>query len=470
MYNRSVPRLLRALVFIAVVTRCITANANGRFPEAQTFESVPGSDGKTIFLRTTFGVLVSRDRGQRWRWICERSLGYDGQWDPPIAVTRDGRLWVGLEGGLLSTTTDGCEVERTPELEGHTVKDLTTDPRGETLWAITGAPGKRSFVWRRDPGKAFERLAGMDDTNLMTIEVAPSRPGLVYVTGQPYTTIRGQIFRSDDRGATFANESAAALVADGPLFIGSVDPLDPQRILLRHLHAKGSDLYLSKDGGRTLTNVLTMASAMFGFTKTADGKSIWAGSGLAEHGIFRSTDRGEHFDVVSKHGVLCLHAAASDALFVCENAFTPGAPAIGLARDGVGRTITPIAKFTDIDGPVACEGGDARASLCAGSWPEMQAVLSPSPSPSVSPAASAMPDAGPSPAAPPRRSCGCDAVGASNGGSEAWLVVAVALGVVVVRLDRRSSKRRALLNPDLSGGAPMDQQPRTRVVDLSQSA
>ncbi|MBA3780037.1 MAG: pseudouridine-5'-phosphate glycosidase [Chloroflexi bacterium] len=58
---------------------------------------MPSSDGSTIFLRATFGILVSRDAGKTWQWICERALGYEGSWDPPIAVTRDGRLWVGLD-------------------------------------------------------------------------------------------------------------------------------------------------------------------------------------------------------------------------------------------------------------------------------------------------------------------------------------------------------------------------------------
>ncbi|MBN9167746.1 MAG: exo-alpha-sialidase [Myxococcales bacterium] len=349
------------------------ARANGRFPEAQLIESVPG-DPSTVFLRATFGVLVSRDAGKTWRWICERALGYDGQWDPPVTATRDGRLWVGLEDGLVSTR-DGCELEPASELDGQTVKDLTTDPRGETIWAITGAPGKTSYVWRRSPGKRFERLAGMDDTNLMTIEVAPSNPSRVYLSGQPYSTIRGQTFRSNDGGATFTTEKND-LEAEGPFFIGAVDPRDPNRLLIRHLHGKGSDLLLTRDGGKTFKNVLTMTSAMFGFAKSRDGSTYWAGSGLADHGLFRSTDRGEHFESVSKNGVLCLHSAAPDALFVCENALSVGAPAIAVSRDR-GATITPLARFADIEGPVACATPDARASLCSGSWPEMKSLLAP---------------------------------------------------------------------------------------------
>lgn len=346
--------------------------------------------------------------------MCERALGYDGQWDPPIAVTRDGRLWIGLEDGLTATR-DGCDLEVFPELDGHTIKDLTTDPRGETLWAITGAPGKKSFVWRRAPGKAFERLAGMDDTNLMTIEVAPSLPSRVYVSGQPYTTIRGRIYRSDDGGATFKTDigdagapgsgggdgglvrapstsgdaaalldvgpssrptSASGLVADGPFFIGAIDPQDPNRLLIRHLHANGSDLLVTRDGGKTFKNVLSMKSAMFGFAKSGDGRNYWAGSGLPEHGIFRSTDRGEHFEPVSRSGVLCLHSAGLEALFVCQNAFTLGAPAIAVSRDQ-GKTITSLARFTDIEGPVTCSNPKARANLCTGSWLETKASFSP---------------------------------------------------------------------------------------------
>ncbi|MBX3224338.1 MAG: hypothetical protein KF795_27735 [Labilithrix sp.] len=424
---------------------CTTApaRANGRFPEAQLIESVPG-DPSTVYLRATFGVLVSRDAGKSWRWICERALGYDGQWDPPVTATRDGRLWVGLEDGLVSTR-DGCELEAAPELDGHTVKDLTTDPRGETIWAITGAPGKRAFVWRRSPGKRFERLAGMDDTNLMTIEVAPSNPSRVYLSGQPNSTIRGQVFRSVDGGATFTTETND-LAAEGPFFIGAVDPRDPGTLLIRHLHGKGSDLLRTRDGGKTFENVLTMTSAMFGFAKSADGSTYWAGSGLAEHGLFRSTDRGAHFENVSKSGVLCLHSAAPDALFVCENALTPGAPAIAVSRDR-GATITSLARFSDIEGPVACATPDARASLCSGTWPEMKALLSPAATvldggaaadPTLRPSRrrdAGVPDGVGAPAAR-RSTCGCEVVGHAPSSPDPWWLIA---GALTLMLRARSS-------------------------------
>jgi photosystem II stability/assembly factor-like uncharacterized protein len=397
--------IVRAAVafVIAFALSCIAerdASANGRFPQAQAIVSVPDSD--TLYLRATFGILVSRDAGKSWQWLCERALGYEGTWDPPIAVTRDGRLWVGLENGLVSTK-DGCTVDRIAALEGETVKDLTVDAKTDTVWAITGAPGKKSFVWRSN-GDRFERLGGLDATNFMTIEVAPSNPSRVYVSGQPYGTVRGRLYRSDDGGKTLRGD-ANELPAEGPFFIAGVDPKDPNRVLVRHLHTTGSDVLLTKDGGKTFANVLSMKSAMFGFAKSDDGKTYWAGSGLADHGIWRSTDRGEKWEKLAPHGVLCLHAAKS-GLFVCENPFVLGAPAIGLSKDE-GKTVDAVATFADVKGPVAC------ASACAALWPETQAQVIARPD-AGRPTPRATKDAGSAASnAPPSKhsSCSCDAIG-----------------------------------------------------------
>lgn len=361
----------------------------------------PGNgDGATLYLRATFGVLVSRDAGKSWQWLCERAFGYEGTWDPPIAATRDGRLWVGLENGLVSTA-DGCEVKAVAELAGETIKDLTVDARGDTVWAITGAPGKKSFVWRIGSERT-ERLAGLDETNLMTIEVAPSNPSRLYVSGQPYGTVRGRLYRSDDGGKTLRGE-ANDLRAEGPFFIAGIDPKDPNRVLLRHLHTTGSDVLVTKDGGKTFTTVLSMKSAMFGFAKSNDGKTYWAGSGLADHGIWRSTDRGEKWEQLAQHGVLCLHATKS-GLFTCENPFVLGAPAIGLSKDD-GKTVESLASFGDVQGPVAC------SNACAALWPETRAQVVPRPDGGVRRSKDAGDGSGVATSEPKRSSCSCDVIG-----------------------------------------------------------
>lgn len=441
------------LIIVFGLTYTAAARANGRFPQAQQIVSVPG-DPSTVYLRATFGILQSKDGGKTWRWICEKALGYEGQWDPSIAVTRDGRLWVGLETGVTSSA-DGCKFERSPELEGETVKDITTDGKSETVYVATGQPGRKGYVWRHKPGAAaFEKLATLEDVNIMTIDVAPGTSQRVYLSGQPYSTIRGQIYRSDDGGLTFKTDkgdggaSSSGLKADGPLFIGAIDKKDPDRLLARHLHAHGSDLLLSKDGGRTFENVLAIKSAMFGFAWGDDGKTYWAASGLKEDGIFRSDDRGAHFERVSNEGVLCLHSAPN-TLFICGNPFTYGQTTIERSDDR-GVTVTPIAKFEDIQGPLEC------TNICAEAWPTTkQAIVSP---PVESASASDLPpdagrkkrrkrdagaeDGGTEPPAPSSK-CGCETVGAPTNGALAGVFAfgAAALARKVRR--RRSSVKQA---------------------------
>jgi hypothetical protein len=436
-----------SLVTLTLVCTTGAAQANGRFPQAQAIESVPGSDGSTLFLRATFGILISRDAGKSWRWICERALGYDGAWDPPIAVTRDGRLWIGLERGLVSTI-DGCTIDTDAALTGEQIKDLTVDVAGDTVWALTGAPDKRGAIWRRSAkadGGTWERMGLLPEgINPMTIEVAPSRPSRVYVTGQPYGTIRGWLWRSDDGGKTIAG-AKNELAHDGPFFIAAVDPKDPNRVLLRHLHTTGSTVVVTPDAGKTFKEVLSMDSAMFGFAKSADGLTYFAGSGLPEHGLYRSTDRGEHFERVSNHGVLCLHDAPGGRLFVCENPATLGAPGIALSIDR-GTTVSAIATFGDVKGPVLCDTDAGRASdagggLCADAWPEMRAAVLPR----DAGAGRAKGDAGEGDAggaseavAPRRSSCGCSVVGDTEGPpDQRWLTTGLLPLVVWARARRR---------------------------------
>lgn len=445
--DRSRLARVTSLVTLALFCSTRTAQANGRFPQAQAIESVPGSDGSTLFLRATFGILVSRDAGATWRWLCERALGYEGAWDPPIAVTRDGRLWVGLERGLVSTL-DGCTIDTATELAGEQVKDLTVDARGDTVWALTGAPEKRGAVWRRSvgvdggPPGAWERMGLLPDgINPMTIEVAPSRPSRVYVTGQPYGTIRGWLWRSDDAGKTITG-AKNELTNNGPLFIAAIDPKDPDRVVLRHLHSTGSLVLVTPDAGKTWKQVLAMDSAMFGFAKSPDGLTYFAGSGLPEHGIYRSTDRGEHFERVSNHGVLCLHDAPGGRLFVCENPVSLGGPGIGLSTDR-GATVSAIAAFGDIKGPVLCDRTtstvpDAGGALCADAWPEVHASVLPREPGAPKDAGSI--DAGmASDRASPRRStCGCSLVGTSTEGpDQRWLTTGLLPLMVWARARRR---------------------------------
>src|SRR5205823_160795 len=137
------------------------ARGNRRFPRAQMLLAPPsaantsgadaGAAEKTLWMRTTFGILRSTDSGKSFRWLCEKALGFAGQFDPPLTVLDDGRLIVGTDDGILSSL-DGCSFTREPGISGDSVRDLTTDAAGHVAYAITGARGKPGRVWRRDKG------------------------------------------------------------------------------------------------------------------------------------------------------------------------------------------------------------------------------------------------------------------------------------------------------------------------------
>lgn len=389
--------VLRRALAIAILVALTTgqARANGRFPEAQAIET----SGDAVYLRTTFGLLVSRDRGRTWHWICERALGFEGSWDPPIATTRDGRLWVGLEDGLVRTA-DGCHFEREPLLEGATTKDLAAD--GDALWAITGRPGERSHVWRIEPDHV-ERRAGLD-ANLLTIEGSAKD---VYLTGQPYASTKGQIFRSTDEGRTFARPSSYE--GQGPLFLGAVDG---QRLFVREISSGASSLLVSADAGRSFRMAVATRSSMYGFAK--HGHDVWVGAGVPEQGVHVSTDDGERFRPFAWQGVLCLHASADGDLYACQNAFTLGTPAIAVARGG--GKLEPLARFSDVKGPVAC-----HEAVCGPAWPALAAKFE---------VAEAGADATPPDATPPARRTRCTCDFAPGEPLSPWLL---ALGVAIAR-------------------------------------
>lgn len=420
------------------------ARANGRFPMAQVLASP--DDGQTLVLRATFGLLLSRDGGASWSWVCEQGLGFDGMWDPPVTVTPvlpgqpgGGRIFVGLEAGLrvIPSVADPCRNDEVTALRGEQVVDLTEVPGAPAVLVATAGPGKPSHFWRERSG-TFERLGkGLDGVRVDTVEVAPSRPSRVYATGVLHAKgPKAHLFRSDDGGVTWS-EPHPGLPRDGRLFISSVAPRDPARILVRQLHDDGSDVLLSTDGGDSFRVVLHTTGAMTGFARTQDGARIFAGSANAAEGLFVSRDGGETWAAGAKTPVLCL-LATGRGLYLCSNPFVPGGYAVGRSTDE-GATVAALSTFDAVGGAVACDGGLAVA--CGARWPEVKAVLAatasamaPPPPPSASPTPAAPPSALPAEAPPPRSSCHCTTP--SRGPSSASAAM-VALAVITAFAWRR---------------------------------
>ena len=128
---------------------------------------------------------------------------------------------------------------------------------------------------------------------------------------------------------------------------------------------------------------------MFGFSRTSDGSVLYAGSGDPAEGIWRSVDRGATWQPGAKTSVFCLNADGP-RLLVCSNPYTPGGYAVAESSDQ-GATVSTLATFDDVLGPLDCDGG----SPCASTWPETRAAIAASAhAPRASPSAITERDSG----------------------------------------------------------------------------
>ncbi len=427
---KSRVKVRSAIMLAAAVYAPCVAHANGRFPRAQQIVSTP-NDPSRIFLRATFGVVASFDSGTSWRWLCEDAIGFSGTWDPPLAATPDGRLWMGLEHGL-SWTTDACTVHAMPELSGELVSDLSAD--GGDVVLVTSTPSKPAALWRITRGAAKKTGASVDGFTLDTIDALGAR---VYVTGvRSGERPTPHLFRSDDGGATL-RELHPTWPADGRVYLAAIDPKNAAHVLVRALSERGSDLLASDDAGATFKVALHMAGAMFGFAQSADGATVWAGSGDSDEGLQRSVDRGRTFAPVAKAPIFCLHAMKGK-LLSCSNPFTEHGYAIGVSNDD-GATLTPLIGFSDILGPTLCDAGAGAG--CGKNWTAMHATLTTqtsAPMPSASAPLATPNDAGAT-AAPARSSCGCRAAPSDSAG--AWPAMMALLALIARRVRSRARAR-----------------------------
>ena len=74
---------LRAIV-LALLLLPRLAYAHGKYPAVTAVVAHP-SDAKTMALRSTYGIVVTRDGGKTWRWVCEEAVGAVGDSEPTLA-------------------------------------------------------------------------------------------------------------------------------------------------------------------------------------------------------------------------------------------------------------------------------------------------------------------------------------------------------------------------------------------------
>ncbi len=366
---------LRVLGAIAAVACAPSAAlANGRFPAAQHVVLGPGSRSDVIALRTTFGMLVSRDGGRSFAWFCEDLLFFPFvpglAFDPPVEVSSRGEVVLGFEDGAHALT-DGCSVANLDSVSHREITDLAATPDGATLYASESTVGSRSYLLRADPSLVFRRMGdGVDRLRFVTVEVAASRPERVYASGfddSPSRTPR--LVRSDDGGATLVGITPTESLGD-LAYISGVDPTDPQVLYVRVVEGLGSTLLRSADGGDHLAVVARTVDPMLAFALSEDGATVWYGS--ADGGLYRSTDRGLHFTSIGMIPALGLRFHGGALWLVTDWLRQPWA--LGRSMDG-GEHFDPVLRFEDVPGPPACASPSEATSICIDRWPAFRSTI-----------------------------------------------------------------------------------------------
>ncbi|HSK03016.1 MAG TPA: hypothetical protein VK932_17315, partial [Kofleriaceae bacterium] len=417
----ALPAVLAVLAALAP-----DAAANGRPPATSGVYFRPG-DARSILVRSTLGLLVSRDGGCSFRWICEQAIGYAGRFDPKYAVAAGGTIFATTFTGLRVSRDGGCTWRTATEdrppgdpgrIAGMWVDAIDIGPDGD-VWVATADSGRPNNVYRStDGGETFApRGLGSPAIWWKSVKVAPADPRRIYATGYqvagpPLPDGRPQppaahFRRSDDAGARWTPSPLDGVAVGGTPIVHAiaVDPARPDVVFLRSLGASppsGDRLYRSIDAGRTFREVLATSAAIHDVVLHGGAVLVATVSGA-----FRSGDGGATFERLPAAPQLACLGAHGDRLLGCGGNWQPDEKAVASSADG-GASWDKVLRFAELAGPLACPAGTPAHELCGPRWPGLQQQLGaagttrcPAPPPDPAP-----------PPAPPARTQGggcCDA-------------------------------------------------------------
>jgi hypothetical protein len=368
---RLIAHILLAVGFVGA------AHANGR-PAATNGVVFRPNDNTALYVRATFGLLISTD-GCAFRWVCEQSIGYGGEFDPDYAIASDGTIFATTFNGLRVSRDGGCSFETAtaelpPGAPGRvaeiSIEAVDIGPTGE-VWVVTGQAGTINDVLRStDNGVTFSSRNLMSETIFWkSIAVAPSDPRRVYVTG--FEAVNGgpvtHVLTSDNGGDTWTPLPVTSLAPI--LLVAAVDPVDPRKLFLRSGATNISDhLYRTTDGGATFTEVLTLTEEIHDvLIKGASTVLVTT----ASRAVYRSDDGGASFaPVAGGPGLGCLGLKPDGTVIGCAGDLDD-LMAVGQSPDAADWN--KILRFSELAGALDCPAGTPTHDVCdLELWPVLE--------------------------------------------------------------------------------------------------
>jgi len=341
------------------------AFADGAFPDELSVY-LPANAPNRIMLGTNFGLVISEDAGQSWRFICEffitrnnsdivnfYKIGSDGA---VLAISLVS-LWRSTDGGCSWTLAGGS-------VSSLNVTDGFIDPNDPRFVVAVAASASASGLYpSHDGGLTFgPALYTTSSARVISVEIA-STSGIIYGT-QVTGAGDAYLLKSTDSGAHWAQLSLPVSSGTQPRII-AVDPADANKVYLRLLNIRTQDdaIAVTTDGGNTLTTLITLPGGtnyFSSFLHAADG-TLYVGTISGD--LYAEAPGETAFTRRAGPLTRCLgQRPGSSRIYVCADAVHDGFN-LGYTDDGA-HTFHPLMSFTQIAGPLTCP---AVSEVCA-SW------------------------------------------------------------------------------------------------------
>ena len=416
MLQRYLFRTGLAALFLALAP---AAAAHGDFPRPRQVALDPANTER-IVVRATYGLLVSEDDGDQWRWVCPEAVGFDGTLeDPAMLLTANGTLALGTFGGLSIGTSNACGWATVPgDPDGRYFVDVRSRPGNLSEVIGLSSNGKGDsvfevFLWRSgDDLASLDKLGVPPPSDFLALSLGLPSAGSdkLYLAGRHASGGSegefeyGVLYRSTDAGQSWEHIEVPGTSEGAVPYIRAVHPGDEDMLFASNVLEEqsvvvASNLMVSVDGGDTWETVFSANEDLPAFALSPDGTQIAVGG--VETGL-RIADVGSYaFEQVASIECDCV-TWTEQGIYVCASDARDGF-AVGVSHDG-GASFDGIMRLSSPCGALECSEGDLVHTECEARWPTEQMELnaftcSPDPEPA------------PPPAPDPNGSCGCKLVG-----------------------------------------------------------
>ena len=362
--------------------------AHGRFPAAGLIAIDPGNPDR-VWVRTTYGLLVTSDHGKNWRWVCQEAVGFNAdREDPPVVISADGSVTAGTFAGLR-VSHDGCAWEGIGgDLADRFYVDIQAEADPAQLVTLSSngvmADAFEVNLWASSDNAATWTHLGVSppaDFLALTLGLALSDPNRIYLTGRDGVSgaYEAVFFRSIDRGQAWTRVPLPeGMSTDGRLvaYMGGVDPTNPDRVYVGTVENDLDTIvrfvvWASDDGGDTWQNVFERPHSVSAFALSPDGSTIAVGINVDDtacpdcNGLWIGQSSDLMFTKRSTLHVGCL-TWTDRGIYACGDEFKDGYTA-AFSEDG-GQTFTPLMNLSSPCGPLECPADTSVEAECNPRW------------------------------------------------------------------------------------------------------